>query len=152
MGIFFEDLVNLGNLIDTEIELSLSKGLLEETFEGLSFEPTDGLLVISFRNKRLFLGKTYKIRLSEESQKVKTQREEGKRYIFMRILSKEGLEELLRRGSFIKEDDFLGMDVWPAVKRIETYEKVPKHFRERLYLSRYRIRNGSVSIFMKVSK
>ncbi|MFN3813536.1 MAG: hypothetical protein ACK4SM_02815 [Aquificaceae bacterium] len=152
MGIFFEDLINLGNLIDTEVELGLPKSLLEDAFEGLSFELMDGLLVISFRKKRLFLEKTYQIRLSEEPQKVRTQKEEGKRYIFMRILSKDGLEELLKRKSFIEEDDFLGIDIWPAVKRMETYERVPKQFRERLYLSRYRVRNGSLSIFMKVSK
>jgi len=51
MGIFKEDLINFGNLIDTEVEVKLGPEDFKRVYEDLEFEFTEGLAKIQDKGK-----------------------------------------------------------------------------------------------------
>ncbi|HIC98083.1 MAG TPA: hypothetical protein EYP11_06795, partial [Aquificaceae bacterium] len=55
MGIFKEDLINFGNLIDTEVEVGLTEEDFMKVFGGLKFEFGDSLIKIKGKKKGFFL-------------------------------------------------------------------------------------------------
>jgi len=151
MGLFIEDLLNLGNLMDAELEIKLSKEHLNSAYPGLSFELNDGLLILYLEKKGLIFKKKKEIRLAEESTKVKNDKERGKRYILLKPLT-QNLKDLQDREEFTLEGDFLGFDVWEAVKLTETYQKIPRQFKDLIFATRYKIRKDALSVFFKVEK
>lgn len=151
MGIFVEDLVNFGNLIDAEIEFRLSPESLKRAFPELDFEIRDGILRVFVKGRRLFLKSTSEVRLSEGGG-VRKDRQEGRQWVFFRVLSEGGEERLLSFPFFKKDGEYLGMDVMPVVVLTETYEKIPKQFRDRLVISRYRAGREYISVFFRFEK
>lgn len=152
MGIFVEDLLNFGNLIDAEIEIRLSPSDLKRAYINLDFDIRDGVLRVISREKVLFLNRSYELRLSEIGDKVRKDREDLKQWAFFKILSKGGLEKVLKLPGFMVEDEYLGMDLMPAVSLTETYEKIPRQFREKLVINRYRFGKDYLSAFFKFEK
>ncbi|MEJ7553151.1 MAG: hypothetical protein WKI48_00200, partial [Aquificaceae bacterium] len=65
MGIFIEDLLNFGNLIDAELEIRLTGEELGKAYPNLNFDIRDGILRILTRKKVLFMSKSQEIRLSD---------------------------------------------------------------------------------------
>lgn len=152
MGIFIEDLLNFGNLIDAELEIKLYPEHLGQAYAPLHFELEDGILRLIISKKVLFFNKRDELRLAEADGKTKKERENQQQWIFMKLLSKKGLEEFLKLPFFTVEDEQLGMDVMPAVYLTQTYQRVPKQFKDRLLISRYRIGRDCISVFFKFEK
>ncbi len=115
MGLFIEDLLNLGNLIDAELEIELMSQILKKAYPELEFEINDGFVTVKGKKKGLILKKTYEVRLAEETNKVKKDKETGRQYAGFRLLTRSGLEELLKREGFYLEGDWLFFDLMPAV-------------------------------------
>lgn len=152
MGIFIEDLLNFGNLIDAEIEIRLSPEDLKRAYASLDFDIKDGVLRVVSRKKVLFFNKSYELRLSEVGDKVRKDRENMRQWAFFRVLSREGLEEVLKLPGFTMEEEYLGIDLMPAVSLTETYEKIPRQFREKLVINRYKLGRDYLSAFFKFEK
>lgn len=152
MGILIEDLLNFGNLIDKEVEVKLGTQELKRAYPELDFEINDCLLKILKRKRSLLFWKTKEIRLSDTGGSVRKDRENSGQWIFFRVLSKDGLEDVLNVKGFVLEGDLLGMDVMPAVSLTELYEKIPRQFRERLLISRYRIGKDALHVFFRFEK
>ncbi|MGC8852660.1 MAG: hypothetical protein ACP5P0_03535 [Hydrogenobacter sp.] len=148
MGLFVEDLLNFGNLIDAEIEVYLTQDILKSAYPNLNFELEDGLLKIQMETKGFLFKKKREIRLSENTNSVKNDRNTGRRYILMRALTKD----LPKDDIFLVDGELFGIDVWPAVKLTEVYERVPKQFKERLAISRYKIKKDGIKLFLRVEK
>ena len=94
MGIFIEDLLNFGNLMDAEIEIKLRPADLKRAYTSLDFDLKDGVLRVISRKKVLFFNRSYEIRLSEMGDRVRKDRENMRQWAFFRVLSREGLEEV----------------------------------------------------------
>ncbi len=151
MGILIEDLLNFGNLIDAELEIKLSPEELERAYEGLEFRLEEGFISVLYKKKGLLFSKRQEVRLSEGSR-VKKDRDGGRQLIFFKVLSRKGIEELLQRDGFVLEGEELGLDVMPAVVLTETYARIPKQFRDKLLISRYKIGRTSLSVFFRFEK
>ncbi|NPA42261.1 MAG: hypothetical protein GXO18_08320 [Aquificae bacterium] len=154
MGIFKEDLINFGNLIDTEVEVKLSPRDFSRVFENLEFEFSDRLMKIRGEKKVLFLKKRFELRLGQDEQKVYNVREfkTEDMGIYLKIMSKDGLEEVLKREGISREGEYLKMSVFEVLKRSKIYGDIPDAFKERLVLNRYKIGNGYLSIYITVTK
>ncbi len=152
MGIFIEDLLNFGNLIDAEIEIKLSQEHLKKAYANLDFYIRDGILGIVFNRKSFLFNKTHEIRLSDVDSRVRKDRENQRQWVFLKLLSKGGLEELTKLEAFATEGDYLGMDIMPAIVYTETYEKIPRQFREKLIINKCKIGKDSFSVFFKFEK
>ncbi|MEZ0360969.1 MAG: hypothetical protein ABWK04_03590 [Hydrogenobacter sp.] len=152
MGLFIEDLINFGNLMDAEIEVRLPENVLKNAYPDITFELKDGLLKMYYEKRGLFFKRKGELRLSEDSRMVSNDRDTGKRYIFMKPLTKDIPEVILKKGEFLSDGEFLGMDVWPAIKLTEVYEKIPRQFKDRLVVARYKLKKDGISVFLKVEK
>jgi hypothetical protein len=151
MGIFSEDLINLGNLIDTEIEVKVPKELLNETFKGLNFEVLDGLLRVGFKKKGFIFSKDVQVPLKEDAQSVKNEQPDI-RAIGLTVMTEKGLEELLQKGPFKREGEHVFFNLWEAITKTEEYAKVPKQFKNRLLINRYKLKQGYIQLWVRVSK
>jgi hypothetical protein len=151
MGIFSEDLINLGNLIDAEFEVKISKELLSETFKGLNFEVLDGLLRVGFKKKGFLFSKEVQVPLKEDAQSVKNDQSDI-RAIGLRVMTERGLEELLQKGPFQREGEHIFLNLWEAITKTEEYAKVPKQFKNRLLINRYKLKQGYIQLWVRVSK
>ncbi|ADO46000.1 conserved hypothetical protein [Hydrogenobacter thermophilus TK-6] len=152
MGLFVEDLLNFGNLMDAEIEIKLTEDILKKAYPNLTFELGDGLLRIYVERRGLIFKKRHELRLLEDARNVKSNRDEGRRYIFMKALVKDIPEDMLKGEEFLKDGEYLGMDVWPCVKLTEVYDKIPRQFKERLTITRYKVKKDGLSVFLRVEK
>jgi hypothetical protein len=150
MGIFSEDLINLGNLIDAEFEVKIPKELLNETFKGLNFEVLDGLLRVGFKKKGFFFSKEVQVPLKEDAQSVKNTSEI--KAIGLGVMTQKGLEELLQKGPFQREGEHIFLNLWEALTKTEEYAKVPKQFKDRLLINRYKLKQGYIQLWVRVSK
>ena len=148
MGIFSEDLINFGNLLDTEIELKLTPQDLKTVFKDLDFDIEDGLLKVKRKIKKLLFSKTVEARLREESRSVYNDREREIRAITVISLSK--LEDFKDIVSL--DGDRAVLNLWEVIKNTELYKKIPKQFRERVVISRYMFKKGYIQLYLKVEK
>jgi len=151
MGIFSEDLINLGNLIDAEIEVKIPKELLNETFKGLNFEVLDGLLRVGFKKKGFIFLKDMQVPLKEDAQSVKNDQSDI-RAIGLRVMTERGLEELLQKGPFQREGGHIFLNLWEALTKTGEYARVPKQFKNRLLINRYKLKQGYIQLWVRVSK
>jgi len=151
MGIFSEDLINLGNLIDVEFEVKILKELLNETFKGLNFEVLDGLLRLGFKKRGFLFLKEVQVPLKEDAQSVKNEQPDI-RAIGLTVMTQKGLEELLQKGPFQREGGHIFLNLWEALTKTEEYAKVPKQFKNRLLINRYKLKQGYIQLWVRVSK
>jgi hypothetical protein len=124
MGIFSEDLINLGNLIDAEFEVKIPKELLNETFKGLNFEVLDGLLRVGFKKKGFIFSKEVQVPLKEDAQSVKNDQSDI-RAIGLTVMTERDLEELLQKGPFQREGEHVFFNLWEAITKTEEYAESP---------------------------
>jgi len=153
MGIFKEDLLNFGNLIDTEVEVRLRPEDLAEVFGGLEFELGDGLVKIRGKRRGIILRRGFEFRGAQEEGKVYNIREFKTidMGVYLRILSDQGIEELEGRG-MKREGEYLRVSLLEALKRSDVYKMVPDVFKEKLVIKRYKVREGALSLFLSVTK
>ncbi|MFN3871242.1 MAG: hypothetical protein ACK4MW_07165, partial [Aquificaceae bacterium] len=121
---------------------------LKKAYPSFDFDISDNIFSIKFKKKVLFLERTKEVRLSGTDSMVRKEGE--KQWIFLKRLSQD-FEELLKEG-FILEGERLGMDVMPAVVHTETYQRIPKQFRDKLLISRCKVGEGNISVFFKFEK
>jgi len=154
MGIFIEDLLNFGNLIDSEFEVEVLPEHFRKTFPSYEFIPEEGILKIKGKKKVLFFTKGFEFRGAEDSRRVFTVREDELRDlgIYLKILSSEGLDELTKDSRIKREGEYVKLSLYDAFKETETYKKIPKQFRDKINLSRYKLKKGKVSLFLTVVK
>ncbi len=152
MGIFIEDLLNFGNLIDAELEIRLTGEELGKAYPNLNFDIRDGILRILTRRKVLFMSKSQEIRLSDVDCIVRKDRETSRQWAFFKILSRDGLEQVQKLEGFSREGEYLGIDVMKAVVLTDTYEKIPRQFRDKLLISRCKIGRDYLSVFFRFEK
>jgi len=155
MGIFIEDLLHFGNLIDNEVEIPLKPEDFKRAFPDFDFTFEDGIVKIRGKKKFLIFSKGFEFRGKEETNKVYNQREgdEVKDFgIYVKIVSSEGLDELIKNNFFSKEGDYLKISTLEPFKASEFYQKVPKQFRSKLYITKYKVKGGKISLFLTVVK
>ncbi|WP_448587593.1 hypothetical protein [Thermocrinis sp.] len=150
MGIFSEDLINLGNLIDVEFDINLSEEAINRAFEGLSFEIEDGFMRVGYRKKSFLFSKKVEILLREDPLRVKNTPQE--RGIGLLVATEKNLREILEKNDFELEQDRLYINLFDAIKDTEEYKKVPKQFKDRIVINRYKLRKGYIQLWVKVSK
>ncbi|HIQ49426.1 MAG TPA: hypothetical protein EYH58_07355 [Aquifex aeolicus] len=153
MGIFIEDLLHFGNLINNEIEVILSSEDFKKAFMNLDFEFTDGVMKIKGKKRILFLSKAFEFRGKEETNKVYNSRKDEKLSdfgIYLKILSPDGLDILGKDRRFQEEGEYLKFSIFDVFKNSEIYQKIPKQFRDKLKLTKYKIKRNGLSIFLTV--
>ncbi len=150
MGIFAEDLINFGNLLDAEVELKITPEDLKKVFKDYDFYINDGLLRIT-KHKRAFLfKKKLELRLREDTKNVYNKKEDQIRCIKAYILTPSVLGEF---ENVLKQDsEFACMNLWEVIKNTNLYEKIPKQFKDRVIISRYFFKNGYMLLYLKVEK
>ncbi|MCS6875234.1 MAG: hypothetical protein RMK35_00115 [Aquificaceae bacterium] len=151
MGVFIEDLMNFGNLIDTELEIKLSAQELATAYPELDFEIKEGILRIFINRRVLFWNRKVEVRLSEGGG-VKKDRENQSQWVFFKVLSKAGLEDILKLDAFRLDGEYVGMEVMKAVSLTESYRKIPRQFLEKLLINRYKMGKDSLSVFFRFEK
>ena len=72
MGLFIEDLINFGNLVDTEVEVKFEPQDFKKVFNNYDFEFEDRLVKIKGKKKILFMNKTFEFRGLQEADRVFT--------------------------------------------------------------------------------
>ena len=155
MGIFIEDLLNFGNLIDTEVEVPIKPEDFKKVFQNLNFEFQEGIFKIKGKKKVLLFNKSFEFRGKEEPSKVFNIREndELKDFgIYLKILSEEGIEELTKDKHFSREGEYLKLSLLDVLKKTEVYQKIPRQFRDKIHLVKYKVKNGQLSIYITVVK
>ena len=150
MGIFSEDLINLGNLIDAEFEIKVPAQLLSQTLNGLHVELSEGLMRVGFQKRGFIFSKKVQVLLKEDPQTVKNTSFE--RSIGLLVGTDRNLKEVLQKGGFGLEGDHVFINLLDAIKQTQEYSKVPKQFKERIILSRYKLKDGFVQLWARVSK
>ncbi|MEN3028428.1 MAG: hypothetical protein ABDH29_04285 [Aquificaceae bacterium] len=151
MGIFIEDLLNFGNLIDAELEFKLSPEELKKAYPSLDFDIREGILSLVVRKRVFMWERRLEVRLSEDGEVFKD-RESSGQWVFFRVLSKGGVEEVLKLPGFRSGGEKLGMDIMPAVSTTDTYIKIPKQFREKLLINRYRLGKDHLLLYFRFEK
>ena len=154
MGLFIEDLINFGNLVDTEVEVRLSPADLRRVFGSYEFVFEDRLVKIRGSKKVLFMKKRFEFRGAQESDRVYNVKgfnveDFG---IYLRVLSKDGLEELTKDKRFSLEEGFLKWSLIDAFRATEVFPKIPERFKDRILIKRYRVRKDTLSIYITVTK
>ncbi|WP_461831372.1 hypothetical protein [Aquifex sp.] len=155
MGIFIEDLLHFGNLIDNEVEVEIEKEAFKKTFPSLEFEFNEEVVKIKGKKRFFIFTKGFEFRGREEGNKVFNEREgdELKDFgVYLRILSPDGLDELLKDKRFKKEGEYLKFYIFDVFKNTEIYQKIPKQFRDKLEITKYKIKKDKFSIFFTVVK
>ena len=154
MGIFKEDLLNLGKLIDTEIEVRLSPEDFRKVYQELDFSFEEGLLRIRGKRKFLLFKRSFEFRGREDPTAVQTVKngETKDLKVEVQIVSGDGVNVLKEKEGFEVKDERLSISLFPVLKLTELYSKIPDTFRERLRITRYKIGNGYMSVFIKVTK
>ncbi len=151
MGIFSEDLINFGNLLDAEIELRLGSDDMKKVFKNVEFIIEDGLLKLIRRKKSLLFSRTSELRLREDSRNVMNDREMGLRCIRAQVLSRSALEDF-KDMLTVDAHDFAYLNLWEVIKNTELYGRIPKQFKERVVISRYAFKKDYIQLYLKVEK
>ncbi len=154
MGIFKEDLINFGNLINTEVEIKLSPEDFKRVFPSLDFEFTDSLVKIRGKRKGLLFKRGFEFRGAQDEERVYNVREFETldMGILLRILSPSGVEELEKEKRIEREGEHLKLSVFDVLKGSHVYRDIPDAFKGKLIIKRYKVRDGFLSIFVTVTK
>ncbi len=151
MGIFREDLLNFGNLIDREIEIRLYPEDLRRAFPSLEFQFSEGFLKIRGKRRGL-LRRSYEFRGEVEDVYSVRDHETVDLGVYLRITVRDGLEEILREEGIAEEGGRLRLSLLRALRGTEVYRRIPDGFRERLVPVRCRTGNGYLALFLKTAR
>ena len=132
MGIFIEDLLHFGNLIDNEVEVNLSPENFKKAFSNLDFEFTDDVMKIKGKKRILFLSKAFEFRGKEKTNRVYNSREDDKLSdfgIYLKVLSPDRLNILEKDSRFQREDEYLKFSILDVFKIPESSKTVQRQAR-----------------------
>ncbi|AAC06954.1 hypothetical protein [Aquifex aeolicus] len=155
MGIFIEDLLHFGNLIDNEVEVPLKPEDFKRAYPDFEFTFEDGVVKIRGKKRVFLFNRSFEFRGKEEPNKVYNEKKGDEVTdfgVYLKILSSEGLDVLTKNEHFSREGDYLKMSALEPFKASEVYQKVPKQFRSKLSITKYKVKNGEFSIFLTVIK
>ncbi len=149
MGIFKEDLLRFGNLIDKEIEVKLPPEHLKNSYENLEFVFGEGILII--RGKKAgFLKRKFEITAVQEKEVyTKGVYKTEDLGIYLRITAGEK-ENIVKTQGIFSEKELLGLSVWEALRKTDVYRKIPDPFKERIFLKRYRLTEGFLHLTLGI--
>jgi len=105
---------------------------------------------VGFKKKRFIFSKKVEVFLKEDPPAVKNTSLE--RSIGLLVRTDRNLKGVLERGGFSLEGDHVFINLWNAIRQTREYSKVPKQFRERIILNRYKLKDGFVQLWVRVSK
>ncbi len=149
MGIFKEDLLSFGRLLDREIEVRLLPEEFRRLFPDFEVQLTGNLMRIRGR-RRGFFRRGFEFRAGGEERVYRT--EEGDVGVYLRVIDPSGLEELLRTEGVSLEGESLKLSLLKVLEGNELYGRVPEELRRRLQPLRYSIGEGYLSLFLRVSR
>ncbi len=154
MGIFKEDLINFGNLIDTEVEVRLLPEDFKRVYPDLDFEFSDRLFKIKGKRKGLLFKRGFEFRGGQDEKRVYNVRgfETEDMGAYLPIISSEGVEELSRKEGMDTEGEHLKLSVFEVLKRSNIYRDIPDAFKDKLVITRYKVRDGYLSVYITVTK
>ncbi len=152
MGIFAEDLINFGNLMEVNIPFDITKKDLEN-LTNLSLEIDDTGLFVFLNKKTLIFNKKERLKLNKENSLVKNNKRQDIRAIGFKPLLPERLKDILNSSNnSFEENSILYINLSPLIKSSELYQKVPSQFRERLIINSYQIKDQKLTAFIGVEK
>ncbi|AEF19950.1 MULTISPECIES: hypothetical protein [unclassified Hydrogenobaculum] len=148
MGIFAEDLINFGNLMEATIDFPINQKELENIL-GVSVYLEPHVMDVVVKKKFLAFSKDYKIRLKEGEYFI-NDRKAGKRAIGFDMLLEKDIELLPNAFEVIDGKPYINF--WPYIKASELYAKVPNQFKERVIIKDYEIKSGNLVLKLGVQK
>ncbi len=154
MGIFKEDLINFGNLINTEIEVKLTPEDFNRVFPGLEFEFSDRLLRIKGKKRSLLIRRGIEFRGRQDENKVYNIRgyKTEDMGLCLEVLTPNEAKELTEREGFSEEEGCLRISILSVLKGKDLYKKIPDTFKDRLLIKRYKIGEGYLTVYLTVTK
>ncbi len=146
MGIFAEDLINFGNLMEATIDFTLSKEDLKGIVNtDVEFEPH--MISVVIPKKVLVFTKPHKIKL-KEAKYIKN--EKHNRFIGFDMLLENEISMLPSTFQIIENKPYL--DFWPHIKLSSLYPKVPNQFRDRIIVKDYIVKSDGLVLKLGVRK
>ncbi len=154
MGIFKEDLINFGNLIDTEVDVKLTSEDFKRVYPDLDFEFEDGLLKIKGKKKGFLLKRGFEFRGAQDEHRVYNVRnyETEDMGVLLRVISSSGVDVLIGYEGMEKEGEHLQLSIWEVLKRSDIFKDIPDAFKDKLIIKRYKIKKDALSVFITVTK
>ncbi len=137
MGIFVEDLMHFGNLMDSEIPVDITAEDLKGVFDEIGdIEIRDGILKVSKREKRFFMTKEREMVLSLKG-----------------ACCGFSLEFKVIRDDFNgRTGNELKVDIGGVLENKEIFQKIPKQVRNRMEIVRCDMREGFIRVHLKMRK
>ncbi len=148
MGIFAEDLINFGNLMEATIDFPINQKELESVV-GASVGLEPHMMDVVVKKKFLAFSKDYKVRLKEGEYFI-NDRKAGKRAVGFDMLLEKDIELLPSTFEIIDKRPYLNF--WPYIKASELYLKVPNQFKERIIIKDYEIKKDALVLKLGVQK
>ncbi|MGC9143809.1 hypothetical protein [Hydrogenobaculum sp.] len=148
MGIFAEDLINFGNLMEATIDFPINQKELENILNVPVFLAPHVMDVV-VKKKFLAFSKDYKVRLKEGEYFI-NDRKAGKRAVGFDMLLEKDVELLPSVFEVIEGRPYLNF--WPYIKASELYTKVPNQFKERVIIKDYEIKKDVLVLKLGVQK
>ncbi len=154
MGIFKEDLINFGNLIDTEVEVKITSDDFRRVYPDLDFEFEEGLAKVKGKKKGILFKRGFEFRGAQDEHRVYNVRnyETEDMGVLLRIISPSGMEVLTSKEGISQEGEHLKLSIWEVLKKSDIFKDIPDAFKDKLIIKRYKIRKEALSVFITVTK
>lgn len=148
MGIFAEDLINFGNLMEATIDFNVSKEELKNIV-GLDISLESHMMSIVKKDRFLVFNKNKVIKL-KETKYIINDRKTQKRAIGFDMLLEKEITELPNTFEILENKPYINL--WPYIKASELYAKVPNQFKERIIIKDYEIKKDHIVLKLGVQK
>ncbi|GEM_PF-541903 len=154
MGIFKEDIIQFGNLIDTEVEVRFKEGDFNKVYEDLTFKFTPDYLSIRGTKKVLLFRRSFELRAKPDERNVFNIRNGATRDlgIILYIIVPAGSEIVSTKDGIEVDGEKLKISVWRVLKRTKVYSDIPDAFKDKLMITRYKLADSSLSAYITVTK
>lgn len=148
MGIFAEDLINFGNLMEATIDLNISKEELEYLINA-KVQLESHMLYILIKRNVLIFNKEKPIKL-KEAKYIINDRKLGKRAIGFDMLLEKEITLLPNTFEIIQNKPYLNL--WEFIKSSSLYQKIPNQFKDRIIIKDYEIKKDFITLKLGVQK
>lgn len=148
MGIFAEDLINFGNLMEATVDFNISKEDLKNIL-GLDVELEPHMLSIVKKDRFLVFNKNKIIKLKEAKYFINDRKSQKRAIGFDMLLEKE-ITELPNTFEIIDNKPYINF--WSYIKSSSLYAKIPNQFKERVIIKDYEIKKDYILLKLGVQK
>jgi len=150
MGIFAEDLINFGNLMEATIDFPISQEQMGQILNvPVVLEPH--FMDVIVKKKSFLFSKDYRIRLKEAKYLINERKlNNPKKAIGFDTLLEKDINLLPDAFEIIDNKPYI--DFWPYIKASGLYSKVPSQFKERIIIKDYEIKSKSLVLKLGVQK